>query len=558
MLEGNMAVDIPESNNWLFASDMEANEWNWNHQHGYMIWNLYASSAGHLTNKRIISTEAMTNTKGVFKASLEDIKQSDDMNFITGMNHSVLHGFNYSPPYAGFPGWVRYGTYFSEQNTWWPYFPKWATYNARLSYVFQHADAVKKIAIVAPRDDVWANAGLGRTPFQIHPWYTHRLWEGISQAGSSCDYITEDIIKNGMVRNGQLLYGPMSFGVVMLASVASVDPAVAHKLADFVKSGGTVIAIDTIPSRSPSMKDKAAGDQLVYSTFNQLAKKYPTNFYQTAAPKKGSELLLWVSRILTKLSNQGKDIYDVQVKEPNKNVFQIHTKTENSDLYFFTNTNRSETIGYYVDFPATNRIPWVWNPEDGTRKPYTNGKSNNKLYIKLRPLQSILLVFEPQDKRDTVNYVLENKEYRLVNSLDTEWQLTFKHINGTTFTRRANALHEFGTSKDSSLRSFAGTVYYKTTFQSDGLGCALRINNTNRGIVEVFLNHKKIGESWYGVPLFELAKQLHQGENTLEIKYTTLLSNYMMELKEPASEIWTKNYKKVAAGIDGDIDILTY
>jgi hypothetical protein len=64
----------------------------------------------------------MTNTRGVFKASLEEIKRHDDMNFITGINHSVLHGYNYSPAMAGFPGWVRFGSYFNEHNTWWPYF----------------------------------------------------------------------------------------------------------------------------------------------------------------------------------------------------------------------------------------------------------------------------------------------------------------------------------------------------------------------------------------------------------------------------------------------------
>jgi len=91
----------------------------------------------------------MTNTRGVFKATLSMIKKNDDFNFITGVNHSVLHGFNYSPPEAGFPGWLRYGAYFSEQNTWWPYFRKWADYNARLSSVFQHSDAVTEVSSIS-------------------------------------------------------------------------------------------------------------------------------------------------------------------------------------------------------------------------------------------------------------------------------------------------------------------------------------------------------------------------------------------------------------------------
>lgn len=558
MLEGNMAVDIPESNNWLFASDMYADEWKWHQGHGYMIWNLYASSAGHLTGRRIISAEAMTNTKGVFKASLEDIKQSDDMNFITGINHSILHGFNYSPVYAGFPGWVRYGTFFSEYNTWWPYFPEWVTYNARLSYVFQHSDPVKKIAILAPRNDLWADHGLTRTHFHTQPWYAHRLWESISQAGSSCDYITEDIIRNGEVRDGQLIYGPMSFAVIVLASVESVDPEVSYKLADFVESGGTLIAVDKTPGRSLSMKDKAEGDQKVLNTFSRLVKNYPSGFYRIPAPERESELLSWTGRILKGLADKGGDIYNVEIQDPNKNLFQIHKKAGNNDIYFFTNTNRSETIGCYVDFPLIDKTPWVWDPENGTRKKYTNGTSSSKLYIKLRPLQSMLLVFEPQKGNDVTNYMVEDKEYRVIQSLHTKWQMTFKHINGTGFVRRSNVLREFGTSGDSLLSAFSGTVYYKTSFQSDGLGDVLRINHVNRGVVEVFLNNKKIGESWYGIPFFELAGHLRKGENTLEIKYTTLLSNYIMELKEPVSEIWTKNYKKVPVGIDGQIDILAY
>ncbi|MDR1957924.1 MAG: hypothetical protein LBQ54_02575 [Planctomycetaceae bacterium] len=31
-----------------------------------------------------------------------------------------------------FPGWVRYGTFFNENNTWWKYFKDWAAYKSRL------------------------------------------------------------------------------------------------------------------------------------------------------------------------------------------------------------------------------------------------------------------------------------------------------------------------------------------------------------------------------------------------------------------------------------------
>lgn len=250
MMEGNMIPDIPEGNNWIYSTDMNADEWSWNQSHGYMIWNLYAASGGHLTGRKIISCEAMTNTRGVFKTSLEEIKRHDDMNFITGINHTVLHGYNYSPPEAGFPGWIRYGSYFSEQNTWWPFFSNWADYNARLSYVFQHSQPMKNIAILGPTGDIWSNTGLSRDPFHMEPWYCYRLWEPLSQAGSSCDYISETIIQEGEKERGFLKYGPMSYQSIMLSNVQSLEPETALALQEFVREGGRLARTGQCKQRS--------------------------------------------------------------------------------------------------------------------------------------------------------------------------------------------------------------------------------------------------------------------------------------------------------------------
>lgn len=48
--------------------------------------------------------------------TLEFLKTGCDMNAIAGVTHSVLSGFNYSPPEALFPEWIRYGPYYNEKN----------------------------------------------------------------------------------------------------------------------------------------------------------------------------------------------------------------------------------------------------------------------------------------------------------------------------------------------------------------------------------------------------------------------------------------------------------
>lgn len=552
MTEGNMIPDIPESNNWIYSANMNDGEWSWNQGHGYMMWNLYAASGGHLGGKKIISCESMTNTRGVFKTSLEEIKRNDDMNFISGMNHTILHGYNYSPPEAGFPGWIRYGSYFSEQNTWWPYFSKWADYNARLSYVFQESQAVKNIAILGPTGDLWSTKGLGRIPFHLEPWYCNRLWEPLSQAGSSCDYISEAIIMDGKKMNSTLQYGPMSYQAIILSSIKSLQPETANSLSAFVKNGGKLVLIDSIPSRSLSYKNAAINDAEVQKIFALMRQKYPARILHVKSPASEKELLPWTEKLLQQLSISK----DLETAVPDKNVFQIRQKKGDKDIFFFTNTHLTKSASLDVSFPTKGKTPWIWNPEDGTRKVFAFDKSKNKLTIKLKGLESLLLVFEPNLKGEPGKISNDKSDKVLVTNIESSWQLKFKHMNGISFNRRFSKLIDFSTSNDTQLNEFAGTVSYTTTFISDGTGEWLDLEKVNKGITELYLNGKKVGLNWYGRPSFAIGNKLLKGQNTIEIKYTTVLSNYSRSLKNnPAAERWTKGFEKIPMGLEGVVGI---
>jgi len=554
ILEGSMIPDIPESNNWIYKTDMSAPEWSWKQTQGYMMWNLYASSGGHLRAKKIVSCEAMTNVNGVFKTSLEEIKRHDDMNFITGINHTILHGFNYSPPKAGFPGWVRYGSYFSEQNTWWPYFSKWVDYNARLSHVFQNSQSVKNIAILGPTGDTWTNSGLTRTPFSIDPWYCYRLWEPLSQAGSSCDYINEKVIQDGEKDKGSLKFGPMSFQAIFLSSFRSIEPATALALLKFVKEGGKLVAIDGIPTRSLSYMNATEGDSIVKMAFEEIEKKYAEQFFRLNSPENEADLLSWTEKVLKQIAiNQ-----DIVINVPDKNVFQIRSKEGDRDIYFFVNSNSTKPALLQAKFPTNGKTPWIWNPEDGTRKPFPYSKNKNELTINLEGLESMLLVFEPDMEVKLSDRTAKNNIGSKIKILENPWQVKFEHMNGTRFEKTFNKLIDFGTAKDEQLSTFAGIVTYSTTFNSDKTDGWLELEKVNKGITEVYLNGKSIGVNWYGKPIFCLDNSLLKGENRLQIKYTTVLSNYCRSLKDnPTAVKWTKGFKNIPMGLEGEVKLFS-
>ena len=123
----------------------------------------------------------MTNTYTVFNATLEFLKKGSDMSAISGTTHPIWSGYNYTPPEAPFPGWVRYGSYYHENNPWWPYFKYLNKYRARLSSQLQQADMCTDIALLPANYDMWGEMGVQTDPFpeRLNVPYTSLIWEAI-------------------------------------------------------------------------------------------------------------------------------------------------------------------------------------------------------------------------------------------------------------------------------------------------------------------------------------------------------------------------------------------
>ena len=166
-LESSMYIDIPECESWLWqdvgfklTENRVIGE-----GHGFSCNNKFTASGSLFAGNGKVSCEELTNTGNIYQSTLEDIKITGDMSNISGVNHSILHGFNYSPREAGFPGWVQYGDYFNEHNTFWPYYHYWMDYKARVSAILQNSIPQSDIAILPPLEDMWSVLGQQRDPF---------------------------------------------------------------------------------------------------------------------------------------------------------------------------------------------------------------------------------------------------------------------------------------------------------------------------------------------------------------------------------------------------------
>jgi len=521
MLDGYLIPDIPEGDTWLY------NNWQGLDEIRFAVWNKYASSGGHLANRSLIGCEAVTNTSGVFRATLAYIKQACDLSYITGVNHLILHGFNYSPPEIPFPGWIRYGTYLNENNPWWPYFRLWADYSARLSHVLQQSRAQIDIAILGPEADIWSEHGLDRGPFVHQPDYLHYLWQAIHQNGCSADYISETILRDGHVNQGALQFGPMTYDTLILANVTTLQVESARTILRFVERGGKLICIDTIPTRSPALINAADNDAQVQDLFNRIMSHRGRNVYQVGAPQIKT-ITSWAQRTLNEVQVERA----VTIEPPNPRLFQIHHKHEDRDIFFFVNMYQDRFSSFRATFAVDGATPWRWDPETGERSVYDISGT-----IRLAPLESLLLVFEDQSGLVPPKHRIDEARFQ---EIEGPWTLECQPVQGDPWKETVPNLFDLGHSSDQRFSTFGGTLVYKVDFETQDDWHVLDLGKVY-GLAQVTLNGHDVGTRWWGPPRYDPGKALRQGCNHLEIRMPTVLANYCRSLQDnPMAHVWTQ------------------
>ncbi len=541
MLDGYRMVDIPESNNWLFSPNAKA--------HGYWIWNKYTASAARLSGADIVSSEAMTNTRGVFRATLDMIKKNDDFNFISGINHSILHGYNYSPPEAGFPGWVRYGAYFSDQNTWWPYFRHWADYNARLSAVFQHADPVTEVAILTPEADIWKQWGLVRNPFYMNPWYNHDLWEGFSRLGVMADYINEGVIQRASAEDGRMLSEMAAYQLVIVSGARSMEPETATAIKNLAGKGVKFLFVDRMPSEAPSYFEKDRQDQAVRDLMGQASANDHVKL--KVAPANAAGVTSWALEVLEEFDLQR----DVAITRPDEKLYVIKYRSGPAEIYFFSNQDDAGGQAFTAAFSSSHKTAWCWDPQTGDRY-ILPGQDQGKVNIRLDVLESMLLVLEDNDRGGQADKPYPKKDSGLV--IGDTWQLEFHPFRDEKFSLEADGWFDFGDHQDPRIAHFAGQVSYQTSFDLEETGWAFLDLGIQQDVTEVKLNGRDLGVRWWGRHLYPLEEAaLKEADNHLEIIYTTTLANYANSLDgNEAARRWINLDKPDPMGLAGDVRLL--
>ncbi len=486
----------------------------------------WASSASHLYGRNVTSAETWTWLHSpAFRATPLDMKVEADRMFLQGVNQIVGHGWPYSPPSAQEPGWSLYAAaVFNTHNPWWPVMPNIISYLHRTSWLLQQGEPANDVAVLLPEDDAQAAFRPGHVAVtdEMKRLITPDLTSAILDAGYNLDYTDAATI------NKLGLHHP----VLILPPTTRIPLQTAETIAAYATHGGHVIAIGTLPTLAPGLKQQGDSPRLT-AIFDHLRagptpaitlvrspSELPAALHNALEP----DLLLKTDRPLSTSDRSG-------------GLGFIHRKLPTTDIYFIANST-NEPVSATASFRPTHRHAQAWSPDTGALL-QTYGAGPVALH--LAPYESIVVVLTseptlPPDHTQTPDPTRTVPKIR--TTLDTNWTVTFPgesalHLTGLgTWTKLAHKeffsgaalyrhdfdLREALTSQRHVILDFGTGTPTIDTRPPDAPGIHANLDPPIREAAIVSINGQPAGTLWHPPYQLDISRLVHTGSNTVEIR----------------------------------------
>lgn len=503
----------------------------------------FASSAGNVTGKELVSCEAATWLNEHFQSTLAEVKTNVDRYFLVGVNHIFYHGTTYSPEGAEWPGWMFYASvHFAPSNSFWNDFPALNHYVARCQSLLQEGKPDNDILLYFPFHDRISVPGRSllqhfsgggprnqRTNFRA-------LAEELINLGYSLDYISDDQIEELSIDETSLVTrGGGSYKTLLIPDCNYIPLETYKKLMYLAENGATILFHENIPADIPGY----AGYYEKKSIYNALIsnldfKESKVNGIKKAELGKGIFLIASdPKQMLTEAGVQREEMVDFGLK-------YIRRKSEDGTAYFIANWSNERFEGY-IPLNHTGKSVAIFNPNTdqfGLAQTKTSESGTKLVYIQLESGETYFL-------RTYINKISEEiYPYYQTNGdgivLDGNWELSF--ISGGPVlpaTQPLKSLSYWTNLEGEEFKSFSGTARYSYIFKKPAGNQSEWL--LNLGIVNesasVYLNREKLA-TLFSFPFQTIitSDQLAENNNTLEIDVSNLMANRIIFMERNGME----------------------
>ncbi len=533
----------------------------------------WAASANHVFGKTITSGESFTWLRPpVFRATPLNMKAEADIDFISGENQFIYHGWPYSSPQVAEPGWSLYApAVLNHHNPWHPVVSYFNSYITRLSFLLRQGESANQVAVLLPTDDAWASVSPGKvtiTGAMLTRFIPAPLVASILSAGYNLDFIDADAINRLGINHSVLVLPPTDR--IPLETLRKIDA--------YVHSGGKVVAVGHAPSMD---SDGAASPEWTHLS----SELFGNGNLVSDTEHLGGALHQAQHPDLDLLAPAGDTVHDV--------IGFIRRRLSDSDIYFVVNTS-DQPVQTHARFGTKFETGILWDPETGV----TNGPSvqANDAIVRLAPYGSVLYVFSNLDARPAA----PEAPLKELADLSHDWKVTFTSIgksqnesNLTDWTSDPATIHYSGEavySRDVKLSIPSDESVY---LQLDGdapssfpAHAPLVLDDLHNPTIShrgartdfdppvheaalVIVNGQAAGALWHPPYLLDISKLLQTGDNHIDIHvYNTALnawaarppSDYKVVIERYGKGVQMPDLnqvKPISSGLLGSIRLVT-
>lgn len=201
----------------------------------------YASSIARQKGQPYVFTESFA----VYGSGLTpaQMKWVTDHQYVRGASLTVVSNYPYSTREHLMPGCRPQ---FGRSNPLWRYLDLYHGYTARLGYLLTRGEPVCSTAVYHDVRSIWAGGDARARAIRLHEGLAETLLRGQREF----DFIDDDVLagREGRVADEHLVVGSMHYDTLLVPATDWMEPAALRGLAEFARGGGTVIAVEGIPS----------------------------------------------------------------------------------------------------------------------------------------------------------------------------------------------------------------------------------------------------------------------------------------------------------------------
>ena len=493
----------------------------------------WASSANHLFGNNVTSAETFTWLHSpVFRATPLDMKAEVDLHFLMGVNQIICHGWPYSPPQVGEPGWSLYAAaVFNDHNPWHPVMPDVARYIQRVSHLLRQGEPANQVALLLPTDDAWSAFSPGKVTVtgEMSRLITPSLMSAILSAGYNVDFTDAATIDRLGIHHEILVIPPTD----------RIPVSTLEKIQQYVAGGGKVISV----GRPPSLDDEGQTNPQISALSHQLFSAANGSFVSAESA---------LGDALRKAAAP-----DLQLSGGKDEIGFIRRELPTADIYFVANTS-NRPVSAHAAFSTAHKSGERWDADTGM--PLPGGVTPGDVAIELAPYESAVFVFSdapivaPAPRRPAAQLA----------DFSADWQVTFPSLRKLVTER---VLADWIT--DPATKFYSGVGVYQRDFIVKGLpagqvflqvdggtpvaepiqassdetarpagsplpnplvtrtgpGMQAWYNPPIREAAVVFINGHRAGALWHPPYRLEVGPYLKPGENHIEIRvYNTAIN----------------------------------